>query len=455
MPAMSAASAFPVVGIGASAGGLEAFRRLLEGLPADTGIAFVLIPHLDPSHASMMAELLGPHTAMPVVQAADRMPLEPNHVYLIPPQTYLSVRSGVLRLTVPQPPPPGIRLPFDFLLNSLAEEYGERAVAVILSGTGADGSVGLKAVSEKGGLVIAQDPEEAAFDGMPRNAVMTGAVNLVLPIAQIPQALVRYARHSYITTGSTTAGGDAEGKALGEIIELLRAQTSRDFTHYRRGTLLRRISRRMAAAGIELLAGYIAFLRDNPHELELLAKDFLIHVTSFFRDPAAFEALAKTAIPKLVEQAGDQPVRVWVPGCSTGEEAYTLAMLFVEECAARERPIRLQIFASDIGADALEVARSGIYTESINADISPARLQRFFSRQDHGYRVSRELRDLVVFTDHDLLSDPPFSRIDLVSCRNLLIYLQPDEQRKVLSLLHFALRPDGYLFLGAAETVGR
>ena len=444
-----------MVGIGASAGGLEAFRKLLAALPADTGIAFVLISHLDPTHESMMVDLLSRDTPMKVTQAAEGMALERNCVYVIPPQAYLSVRDGMLRLSQPQAPH-GARLPFDFFLNSLADAYRERAVCVVLSGTGADGSTGLRAVSEKGGLVIAQDPEEAAYDGMPRSAIATGAVNLVLPVAQIPQALVHYARHPYVTNAVRAASADADDdQSLSEIIELLRARTSRNFTHYRKATLLRRILRRMAAAGIEQIANYISKLREDGNEIELLAKDFLIHVTSFFRDAAAFEGLAKTVIAPLVQQAADQPIRVWVPGCSSGEEAYSLAMLFLEEFAAAKRAAKLQIFASDIGADALDFARNGVYPDFITADVSAERLQRFFTCQDQAYRVSRELREAIVFTDHDLLGDPPFSRIDLVSCRNLLIYLQPEEQRKVLSLFHFALRDGGYLFLGASETIGQ
>ena len=355
--------AFPVVGIGASAGGLEAFRKLLAALPADTGIAFVLISHLDPTHESMMVDLLGWHTQMKVAQAADGMPLERNCVYVIPPQAYLSVRDGMLRLSQPQAPH-GARLPFDFFLNSLADAYGERAVCVILSGTGADGSIGLRAVSEKGGLVIAEDPEEAAFDGMPRSAIGTGAVNLVLPVGEIPQALIRYARHPYVTAGSGAApANEDDDKSLSEIIELLRTRTSRDFTHYRKPTLLRRIRRRMATAGIEDIAAYISILREDSSEPEQLAKDFLIHVTSFFRDPGAFEGLAKTVIPELVQRSEDPPIRVWVLGCSTGEEAYSLAMLFLEEFAAGKRAVKLQIFASDISADALDFARNGVYPE--------------------------------------------------------------------------------------------
>jgi len=443
-----------VVGVGASAGGLDAFRNLLDALPTDAGIAFVLISHLDPTHASMLVDLLSSHTTMPVAQATDRMPLERNHVYVIPPQAYLSVRNGALEISAPRAPH-GARLPFDFFLNSLAEEYGERAVCVVLSGTGADGSIGLQAVSEKGGLVIAEAPEEAAFDGMPRSAIGTGAVNLVLPIAQMPQAIVRYARHPYVTAGHKASPEDGDDKALSEIIDLLRARTSRDFTRYRKPTLLRRIRRRMATAGIEDVEAYVNRLREDRGETEQLAKDFLIHVTSFFRDPAAFEGLAETVIPELVQRSEDAPIRVWVVGCSTGEEAYSLAMLFSEAFAAAKRAVKLQIFASDISADALDSARNGLYPEAISAAVSAERLQRFFTREEHGYRISRELRETVVFTDHDVLADPPFSRLDLVSCRNLLIYLQPDEQQKLLSLFHFALREGGHLFLGAAETIGQ
>ena len=385
--------AFPVVGIGASAGGLEAFRKLLEALPADTGIAFVLIPHLEPTHASMMVDLLGLHTAMAVLQVTDGMPIERNHVYVIPPQAYLSVHDGLLRLSRPEAPH-GARLPFDYFLHSLAEQYGQRAVAVILSGTGADGSVGLKAISDGGGLVIAQDPEEAAYDGMPRNAIATGAVNLVLPVMQIPEALIRYAHHPYVTAGGPAIPSeDDEDQALADIIELLRTRTLRDFTRYRRATLLRRIRRRMAAAGIQRIADYIATLRQDTRELELLAKDFLIHVTSFFRDPAAFEGLAKTILPGLVGRAEDQPIRVWVPGCSTGEEAYSLAIMFIEEFAAQKRGVKFQIFASDISEEALAFAREGVYPESIRGDVSAEQLRLFFTLEERGYQVSRQLRD--------------------------------------------------------------
>ena len=447
---------FPVVGVGASAGGLDAFRKLLAALPADTGIAFVLIPHLDPTHESMMVDLLGRSTSMKVAQATDGMPLERNCVYVIPPQAYLSVRDGTLRISQSQTLH-GARLPLDFFLNSLANTYRERAACVILSGTGADGSVGLKAVSEAGGLVVVQDPTEATFDGMPRSAIATGAVNLVLPVAEIPPALIHYARHPYVTARLRATPPDGvDDQLLSEIIELLRIRTAHDLRRYRRATLLRRIHRRMAAAGAQEIGAYLNILRQDGRELEQLAKDCLIHVTSFFRDAAAFEGLAKLIVPELVRTLADNhQIRVWVPGCSTGEEAYSLAILFFEEFAAANRAVKLRIFASDVSADAVAFGRHGVYPDSITADVSAEQLQRFFTRQDSGYQINHELREAIVFTVQDVLTDPPFSNLDVISCRNFLMYLQPDEQPKVLSAFHFALIEGGFLFLGAAEHVGR
>src|SRR5580693_2974803 len=447
---------FPIVGLGASAGGLDAFRRLLAVLPAGTGMAFVLIQHLDPTHASMMVDLLAGHTPMTVQQAADGMPLEREHVYLIPPGSYLSIRDGALRLSEPLERH-GARLPYDFFLRSLAEELGERAICVILSGTGGDGSLGLKAVKEKGGLVIAQDPDEAEYDGMPRSAILTGAVDLVLPVAKLPEALAKYGRQ-LVLNGERRKGlapDDHPPDRLAEIVDLLRTKTSHDFSLYKPGTLLRRIERRMALAGVDDSGRYLDRLRQDPGELELLAKDLLINVTSFFRDSSAFEFLVDEVIPDLVHrQSLDRPLRVWVAGCSTGEETYSLAMLFLEEIAAAKRNIKLQVFASDVDEDAVALAREGRYPESIAADVSPARLVRFFTQEDHSYRVVPELRGTVVFTAQDVLADPPFSRLDLITCRNLLIYLRPEAQQKVLLLFHFALHEGGVLMLGNSETVG-
>ena len=331
--AAKGAANFPVVAIGASAGGLEAFRTLLAALPAETGMAFILVQHLDPTHASMMVELLSPHTAMTVLEAREGVRLEPDHVYVIPPGRYLAVRDGALHLSRPQARQ-AVRMPFDFLLQSLAEEFGERAVCIILSGTGTDGSVGAKAIKEAGGLVIAQDPEEAEYDGMPRSAIATGAVDLVLPLAKIPEALARYGGHRYVKTGESSAALPL-GDALTKIIDLLRKRTSHDFALYKEGTLGRRIERRMALAGIEDGNRYLELLTQDAAELQRLADDLLINVTRFFRDAKAFELLAEKIVPEFVRaQPPDRPIRIWVAGCSTGEEAYSIAMLFLEEIAS-------------------------------------------------------------------------------------------------------------------------
>jgi two-component system, chemotaxis family, CheB/CheR fusion protein len=448
---------FAVVGIGASAGGLEACRKLVEGLPAGNGMALILVQHLDPTHESMMVDLLAGHTSTTVRQATDGMPLAPDHLYVIPPGTYLSIGNGALHLSRPQAPH-GARLPFDFLLHSLAQEYGSRAVAVILSGTGADGTLGLKAVKENGGLVIAQDPGEAGFDGMPRSAIATGAVDLVLPVARIPDALVTYDRRMILTR--TQNGSRAKERTpdwLPEIIDLLRATTGHDFRLYKAGTLQRRIERRMAMAAIETdgMERYLEALRGNAEELGLLASDLLINVTSFFRDRQAFDALAEKIVPDLVHrQPSNQTLRIWVAGCSTGEETYSLAMLFREAISAAKSNVKLQIFASDIDSEAVASAREGFYPDAIEAEVSPDRLARFFSKEDHGYRVSPELRASAIFAVQDVLADPPFSRLDLISCRNLLIYLRPEAQARVLSAFHFALCEGGILLLGSSETVG-
>ena len=445
-------AAFPVVAIGASAGGLEAFRTLLAALPAESGMAFILVQHLDPSHASMMVELLSPCTTMPVLEAGEGTRLEPGHVYINPPGRYLAIRNGIVHLSRP-PATKGVRMPIDFLLQSLAEEFGERVVCAILSGTGTDGSVGAKSIKETGGLVIAQDPDEAEYDGMPRSAIATGAVDLVLPLAEVPGTLARYGGHRYLKPGKSVRQLPL-GDGMAKIIDLVRKKTAHDFTLYKEGTLGRRIERRMAMAGIEDSERYLDLLTKDPAELERLFKDLFINVTRFFRDAKAFEVMAKKIVPELVRaQPPGQPIRIWVAGCSTGEEAYSIAMIFLEEIAAARRNIKLQIFATDVDDDALALAREGLYPPLIEADVSPVRLTRFFTREDQGYRVSRELRSAIVFSVHDLVADAPFSRLDLISCRNLLIYLRPEVQQKVLSLFRFSLRDGGVLFLGLSETV--
>lgn len=447
---------FPVIGIGASAGGLEAFQKFFDAVPAHCGMAFILIQHLDPNHPSLMVDLLATHTRMAVKQADDGMTIEQNTIYVIPPGTYLAVAHGALRLSKPRERH-GARLPFDFLLHSLAEAYGERAICAILSGTGADGSSGALAIKEHGGLVVAQDPTEAAYDGMPRNAMLTGAVDLILPVARIPAALIRFNRRMALARQAAShAAANPADDWLGGIIDILRVNENQDFSLYKPGTLRRRIERRMAMAAIESddMQHYLDVLRDSEDERSQLARDLLINVTSFFRDPGVFETLATRIVPAIIRNSSaDRPIRVWVVGCSTGEEAYSLAILFREQMREQARDPKLQIFASDADPDAIAHAREGLYPETIEADVSQARLKKYFIKEENGYRVSAELRASVVFTVQNVLADPPISRVDLVSCRNLLIYLNPEAQTKVLSVFHFALREDGILLLGNAENI--
>ena len=443
---------FAVVAIGASAGGLDATGKLLNALSANPGMAFILVQHLEPNHESMMAELLASHTSMNVLQAADGMRIETDHLYVIPPGVYLLVTQCALRL-IPPTARHGSRLPFDYLLHSLAEEFGPRAVCLILSGTGKDGSLGLASVHDKSGLVIAQDPREATFDGMPLSAIETGCVDAVLAIADMPLALAAYGDRLVSTT--VPRGPDDESARLRDIIDLLRVETAHDFTLYKHGTLHRRIERRMALAGVPASdkARYLELLRGDHDELDKLATDLLINVTSFFRDKKVFEVLEKSIIPEMIRgHTAEQPLRIWIAGCSTGEEAYSLAMLFQEHLAAENPRIELQVFASDVDPEAIATAREGFYAATIANEIPTERLTHFFSKEDHGYRVSSALRAAVVFTVQDVLVDPPFSRLDLVSCRNLLIYLGAEAQAKAIAIFHFALLQGGVLLLGSAET---
>jgi len=453
-----------VVCLGASAGGLETFRRFFRAMPAGNGMAFVLIQHLDPHHPGLMAELLATATPMPVIQVSNRTVLRPETLHVIPPGSYLALKEGFLWLSEP-PERQGIRLPFDFFLRSLALDYGKRAICCVLSGTGTDGSLGLKAIKEAGGLVVAQDPDEAAFNGMPASALLTGCVDLVLPVEQMPAALLRYSRHHYLQVDDPEpAPADRAPRPsaplpladeLTPILTLLRDHNGYDFSLYKRGTLQRRIERRMALAETGEPRSYLELLRQTPEERELLAKDLLINVTHFFRDPAAFAVLESELLPRLIERTQPgRPLRVWVAGCSSGEEPYSIAILLLEALATAKRTLKLQVFASDLDAEAVATARIGRYPETIAADVTPARLARYFAKEDQSYRVLPELRNVVVFTVHDLLSDPPFSRLDLVVCRNLLIYLGNEAQQRVLRLFHFALRDDGILFLGGSESIG-
>lgn len=443
---------FPLVGTGASAGGLEACARLLDAMPDRGGMALILVQHLDPAHASLMVDLLKGHTSLTVLEATDGMAIEHGHLYVIPPARFLSVSGRAFRLK-PTQAKRGARLPFDYLLQSMSQECGASAVCVVLSGTGADGSVGLLAVKQAGGFVITQEPTEAEYDGMPLSAIATGRVDAVLTLAEIPRAILnRQIRFE----GKQDHPLQAQDR-LAEIVELLRSRTPHDFTLYKPGTLRRRVERRMATAAIgrRKMEQYFTLLEKEKVELNQLAKDLLTQVTGFFRDPMVFDILTKSVAPGLVhDQQTNRTLRIWVAGCSTGEEAYSIAMVFQEHITAVNRNIRLQIFASDADEDAIAFAREGLYPNTIVGDVGSARLAAFFIKEDQGYRVIPDLRANVVFTVQDLLADPPFSRIDLVSCRNVMIYLGPKAQRKVISILHFALREGGVLLLGNAESVG-
>jgi two-component system CheB/CheR fusion protein len=444
-------SGVQVVGVGASAGGLDAIRKLLEAVPAPSEQAFIIVQHLDPTHASMMVDLLAPHTRMTVVEAIAAAPIVANHVYVISPGKVLSVSGGCLNVSTPTEPQ-GARHLIDVLFASIASEYGTNGAGIILSGTGTDGSAGAQAITAAGGLVIAQEPREAKYAGMPDSAIATGAVSRILVIADMPKAITSFSTRP---TSARAALPPSES-AFADILELIRSKTSHDFTDYKSGSLRRRIERRMAIANVEEqgMAGYLARLIDDPVELDLLANDLLINVTCFFRDTPVFDLLGSKIIPDIAcRMPAGEPIRVWVAGCSTGEEAYSLAILLCEQLTLRPLSGRPQIFASDLDADAIAQAREGLFPVAIAKDVSKERLERFFNKEEEGYRVTSELRACVVFTVQDILVDPPFSRLDLISCRNMLIYFSAVAQVRIIDLFHFALNPRGILLLGKAETI--
>ena len=449
-------SIFPIVGIGASAGGLEVLELFLKNVPVGSGMAFVIVQHLDPTHKGILAELLQRVTPMKVSQIKDRTRVQPDCVYVIPPNKDLSILHGVLHLLDPVAPR-GLRLPIDFFLRSLAADSEDHSIGVILSGMGADGTLGLKAIKEKAGVVFVQDPASAKFDGMPRSAVEAGLADIVAPVEALPGKIIAFLHHMPLVASPGLAEEDKGHSAFEKIVILLRSQTGHDFSLYKKNTVYRRIERRMGIHQIHRIATYVRFLQENPQELELLFKELLIGVTSFFRDPAAWEVLKTQVIPALLkDRPPGQALRVWVPACATGEEAYSLAIVFKEALEQLDpaRSHTLQIFATDLDQDAIEKARTGVFPANIAADVSPERLSRFFIQLEHGYQVAKPVRNMVIFAPQNVIMDPPFTRLDLVSCRNLLIYLTPELQKKLLPLFHYSLNPGGVLFLGNAETVG-
>lgn len=447
---------FPIIGIGTSAGGLEALEHFLGHVPRNSGLAFVIVQHLDPTRQGIMPELLQRKTGMRVIQVRDRTRVLPDCVYVIPPNKDMSILHGVLHLLEPTTPR-GLRLPIDFFLRSLAQDRQEHSVGVILSGMGSDGTLGLRAIKEKGGVVLVQDPATAKFAGMPRSAIDSGLADIVAPVDDLPGRIIAYLKRTPVRHTTEEAIEDKTQSALEKAIILLRTHSGHDFSLYKKNTFYRRIERRMGIHQIVKIADYVRYLQENSQELDLLFKELLIGVTSFFRDPACWEELRKKVLPALIaSRPNGYMLRAWVPGCSTGEEAYSLAMVFKEalEKLKPRKKISLQVFATDLDKDAIAKARAGVYPENISADVSPKQMSRFFTKEDNGCRVTSEIRQMVTFAPQSLILDPPFTKLDFLSCRNLLIYLAPEVQKKLIPLFHYSLSPGGILFLGSAETVG-
>ena len=448
--------AVQAVGIGASAGGLVVIGQFLAQIPADSGLAYVVVQHLDPTHKAMLVELLRRNTAMQVVEVAEAMRLEPDVVYVIPPNRDLTVASGMLHIAPPAQAR-GLRLPIDLLFSSLARDQGERAIGVVLSGMGSDGTLGLQVIKAQGGLTLAQSPESAQFDSMPKSAIAAGCVDIVGLPAELPGHILRVIADRQAAALLPAGSDESNSQALFSILHMLRDRIKHDLSDYKPSTMRRRIQRRMSVHGLLTNADYEGFVRKNPQELDLLFKEMLIGVTSFFRDPEVWQELKEFVLPVLLTRGAEgHRLRAWVVGCSTGEEAYSLAMVFKEVMA--ELPAAagktVQIFASDLNADAISFARKGRYPAKIVAEVGPARLAKFFSVQGEGYLIDKQIREMVLFAQHDVILDPPFTNLDLLSCRNLLIYLNATLQRRLMPLYNYSLRPGGALLLGGSETVG-
>ncbi|HSO45246.1 MAG TPA: chemotaxis protein CheB, partial [Rhodoferax sp.] len=457
-PASSAS--FPIVGIGASAGGLTALEQFLSHVPPNCGLGIVVVQHRDPHSEGMLVELLQRHTPMPVQQVADQMPVEPDHVYVIPPGFDLSLMHGVLQLFEPTESR-GLRQPIDFFFKSLADDRQHNSIGVILSGMGSDGTLGLQAIRQAGGAAFAQTPASAQFDSMPRSAIEADVVDAVAPADELPAKVVAFVKRIRLV-GDVQAQIEAEFQRtaagfLDKILVLLRTHTGHDFSAYKKNTIMRRVERRMGLHQLARIDDYLRYVRENPKEVDLLLGELLIGVTSFFRDPPVWEQLKRDVLPALKANCPDgATLRAWIPGCSSGEEAFSLAMLFKEsfDTIDTAQRYKLLIFASDLDKDAIARARAGVYPPGITADVSEARLKRFFVPEGAGYRVSNEIREMVIFAEQNVIFDPPFTKIDFLSCRNLLIYLEAGLQDKLLQLFHYSLNPGGFLLLGNSESVG-
>jgi two-component system CheB/CheR fusion protein len=443
-----------VVGIGASAGGLDALEMFFRRIPEKSGFSFVVVQHLDPTHKGMLVELLQQFTPIKVLQIKDRMKVEPNRIYVIPPNKDLSIFRGKLHLFTPAASR-GFRLPIDFFFRSLAAEQRHRSIGVILSGMGSDGTLGLRAIKEQGGVIFVQDPLTAKFDSMPRHVIDAGLADIVAPVEALAEKLIAFCAQTARTIHPGYPMGDKTQRAIDKICVLLRDQTGNDFSQYKRSTLSRRIERRMGLHQITDMSKYVQYLRTNPQETENLFKELLIGVTGFFRDASAWEHLGKKVLPGLLSKLPlGAVIRCWVAGCSTGEEAYSLAIV-LKEAMAKVRPgkgLSLQVFGTDLDEDSIERARAGSYPLNIVTDVSAERLRRYFKKETNGYRVAREIRETVIFAQQNVIMDPPFTKLDILCCRNLLIYFSSELQKRLLPMFHYALKPGGVLFLGSAET---
>jgi two-component system, chemotaxis family, CheB/CheR fusion protein len=443
-----------IAAVGASAGGIEAFTELISNLATDTGMAFVLVQHLDPEHHSMLTELFSKKTTMRVKEVTNGMAVEPNHVYVIPPNATMSISNHTLQLG-PRGELRGVHMSIDHFMRALAEEQGNRAIGVILSGSGTDGTAGLAEIQAHGGVTFAQDDQSAKYDSMPRSAVAAGCVDYVLPPKAIARELARIARHPYLARDQVPEIAPAENTGLSLVFQLLRKTTGVDFTHYRQTTILRRIQRRMVVHKIERIEEYVKYVQTNPAEIKALYQDMLINVTSFFRNPRVFDALKAQVFPAIVKSHSPEvSVRIWTPACASGEETYSVAIALLEFLGDKASQIHIQFFGTDISEASVSRARSGLYPENIQGDVSAERLRRFFTKVEGGYRISKGIRDMCIFAQHNVLSDPPFSQMDFICCRNLLIYLEPILQNKVIALFHYATRRSGFLVLGTSEGVG-
>lgn len=457
-PDQNLSTKFPIVGIGASAGGLEAFEQFFRLIPVDTGMAFILVPHLDPDHESMLADILGRVTTMPVVQAHDQMEVQPNHVYIIAPNREMSIFHRQIQLSIPTTPK-GQQMKIDHFFRSLAEEQGDKAIGIVFSGTGTDGTLGLRAIQGAGGITFVQDPKSAKYDGMPTSAIASGYATYVLTVEEMPTELIASVRNLFLQSNVQNVSENLvdidKNGAISRILRIIRTKTGHDFSQYKRSTIHRRIARRMSIHVIEDTAVYARYLEEHPDEVKTLFRELLINVTSFFRDPVAYDILKADILPEIIKKKEEfESIRLWVPGCSTGEEAYSLSIIIREILDDLGKDCKVQIYSTDLAEDVIATARKGFYPPNIATDISSERLKKFFIREENGYQVKKEIREMIIYATQNIIKDPPFTKLDLISCRNLLIYLDSDLQSKLISTFHYALNPGGILFISSSESIG-